>query len=187
MTRTAIPVVLGASALAIVLADLLTREYDPIAEPVSRYVNGDAGALITFAILAMAAGAALLLWRLRAAPSRIGRAALAIWAAGLLVAGVFPADPPGRWAHPSTSELVHGSAAWPAVAAFPVAALLLSRGSVLAWASLATTVIFAVYTADVMDGPSIPVGGLGAAERLMIAVNLLWMCRAARFIPAIRD
>ncbi|WP_436532970.1 DUF998 domain-containing protein [Actinoplanes sp. HUAS TT8] len=180
MTRKAVSVLSGAAALAIILADLLTPEYDPIGEPVSRYVNGDAGLLITFAILAMGLASAILLWRLRAAPSRTGRAALAVWTAGLLVAAVFPADPPGQWAHPSTSETVHGVAAWFAVLAFPAAAVLLSRARPIAWISVVTTVVFAVYTVDVMDGPSIPVGGLGLAERLMIATNLLWICLAVR-------
>lgn len=170
--------VLGAAALAITLADVLTPEYDPITEPVSRYVNGDSGWLITFAILAISIGAALLLWRRRGAGSRFGRGALALWSAGLLIAAIFPADPPGHWANPSASEMVHGIAAWIAVAAFPIGALLLSR-TVVAWFSLATTVLFVVYMVDVMDGPSIPFGGLGLAERVMIGADLLWMATAA--------
>jgi hypothetical protein len=100
---------------------------------------------------------------------------------------VFPADPPGRWDQPSVSDMVHGTAALVAFAAFPVAALMLSRavprGRPVAIGSAALTVAFAVFLADVMDGPSLGAGGaptlLGLVERVLIAVNLTWLWLAA--------
>jgi hypothetical protein len=109
---------LGVSALAIAAADVLNPQYNPLSETVSRYVNGTAGWLITVAILGIGAASAALVPLLRGP----GRWALAVWAAGVLVAGVFPADPPGRWSQPSVSEMVHGLAAWVAFAALAVTA-----------------------------------------------------------------
>lgn len=170
---------LGASAAAIVVADLVNPGYDWVAVPVSRYVNGTAGRLTTVAILGIGVASAAVVARVRGP----GRWVLAVWAAGVLVAGVFPADPHGQWATPSASDMVHGSAALLAFAAFPVAALLLSRGRrglrAVAWLSVPATAAFAVYFVDVTDGPDIGFGGLGLAERVLIAVNLVWLVMAA--------
>jgi hypothetical protein len=195
---------LGSSLVAIAAADVLNPQYNPLSEAVSRYVHGTAGWLITAAILGMGLGSAALvamLGRLTGLSigGRIGRRALAVWAAGALVASAFPADPPGRSAHPSTSELVHGMAAWVAFAAFPLAAVLLARAlsarlsarmrSGRGWlagtaaVSAVATAALVVFLADVMDGPSLGIGGvptlLGAVERLVIVANLAWLALAA--------
>src|SRR4051794_20042183 len=112
---------LGTGLVAIAVADVVNPQYSPISETISRYVNGNAGWLITVALLAIGAGSALLVGLFGRVPGgrmpggvgwRVGRGALGVWAAGVLVAGLFPADRPGQWSHPSTSELVHGMAAW---------------------------------------------------------------------------
>ncbi|MFE7563908.1 DUF998 domain-containing protein [Kitasatospora sp. NPDC057500] len=118
-----------------------------------------------------------------------------MWTAGILVAALFPADPPGHRGHPSPSELVHGNAAFLAFAALPAAALLL-RGTLtarrpglrtalnaLAVASVATTAALAVFMVDVMDGgPSLGLGGaptlLGLVERLVLAADIGWVALA---------
>lgn len=210
----AVVTMLAATAAAIAAADVLNPQYSPVSETVSRYVNGTAGWLITLAILCMGAASAVLVGQLgrltgQAAPvagasaRRIGRWALAAWAAGVLVAGVFPADPPGQWSNPSTSELVHGMSAWLAFAAFPVAALLLTRALAARWpagrlalagcaaASILTTGALAVFLADVMGGPSLGIGEtptlVGLVERLVVAANLAWLglaaVAAARSVP----
>lgn len=184
----------GVTAAAIAAADVLNPRYSPVSEVVSRYVNGTAGWLVTVAILSMGAGSAVLVALLGRLGVRRGRWALAAWAAGVLVAGVFPADPPGRWSRPSAADLVHGTAAWLAFAVFPVAAVLLT-GPLSAWwragrtglvwsaaASVLTTVVLAVFMVDVMDGPSLGAGGaptlLGLVERFAIAANLAWLALA---------
>jgi hypothetical protein len=189
LSRAAVAGLLGLTAATIAAADLLNPQYSPLSEVVSRYVNGTAGWLVTLAILSMGAASAVLLGLLRGRGTgwRAGRWALAVWTAGVLVAGLFPADPPGRWSNPSTSDMLHGTAAWLAFLAFPVAALTLSgklgaaraalRG--LAVASALATAALVVCMADVMSGPSLGVGGaptlLGLVERLLIAVDLIWL------------
>lgn len=192
LSRAAVAGLLGLTAATITAADLLNPQYSPVSEVVSRYFNGTAGWLVTLAILSMGAASAVLFVLLRGARGhgagwRAGRWALAVWTAGVLVAGVFPADPPGRWSNPSTSDMLHGTAAWLAFLAFPVAALTLSgklgaaraalRG--LAVASALTTAALVVCMADVMGGPSLGVGGaptlLGLVERLLIGVDLIWL------------
>lgn len=175
--RWGIVALLGVSAAAIVVADAINPEVDPAGEMVSRYVNFTAGWLITVALLGIGVASAGVTWLVRAGAGRI---ALGCWAVGVLVAGVFPADPPGQWDRASTSDMVHGAAAWTAFAVFPVAAVLLGRTRALRWlavVSAVTTVVFAVFMIDVMDGPSM--AGIGAVERALILVNLVWLAIAA--------
>lgn len=186
MNSTLIRSVLGVAAAAIVTADIVNPQYSPVAETVSRYVNGTAGWLITVAILGIGLASAGVVAKVRGS----ARWVLAVWAAGILVAGVFPADPPGRWSRPSVSEMVHGTAAWVALAAFPVAAVLLARAAgrrrrllgTLATASAVATAALFVVLGDVMDGPSLTVAGtpvVGLVERVVIAINLIWLAMVA--------
>ena len=204
---------LAAACAAIAATDVLNPQYSPVSEVVSRYVNGSVGWLVTLALLAIGVASAALTARLgrlsgpstgRTAARRTGRAALAVWAVGVLVAAAFPADPPGRWSRPSVSEMVHGAAAWPAFVALPVAALLLTGSLAARWpvgrtalfaataASVLTTVALAVCLVDVMDGPSLGLGSaptlVGLVERLAIAADLAWLALAATATaPRVRD
>ncbi|MFE1345393.1 DUF998 domain-containing protein [Streptomyces sp. NPDC058757] len=186
----------GTAAVAIAAADLLTPEYSPVTEVISRYVNGPAGWMVTTALCLIAGASGLLVALLRRAGApRAGRWAAGAWAAGVAVAAVFPADPPGRWSRPSTSDLVHGTAATPAFLALPVAALLLHRWLARRWtrgavalravlgASLASTVLLLVCLVDVMDGPSLGTATVptlvGLVERIAVAAALAWVALAA--------
>ncbi|MFI5530676.1 DUF998 domain-containing protein [Kitasatospora sp. NPDC051853] len=199
---------IGGGALAMVAVEGLNPRYALVSETLSRYVHGTAGGLLPLALLAVAAASGLLALRLgptagrtgRVAVGRAGRVALAVWAAGLAVAAVFPADPPGHWSRPSTAELVHGSAAFLAFTALPTAAVLLRgrllRGgpvarwprlgtalNVLVAATVSSTAVLAVFLVDVMDGgPSLGLGGaptlVGLAERLVLAADLGWVALA---------
>ncbi|MFF7814695.1 DUF998 domain-containing protein [Streptomyces sp. NPDC007945] len=187
---------IGAAVAGIVAADLLNPGYSPVTEVISRYVNGTAGWLVTTALLLVAGASGLLLALLRRAGApRAGRWAVAVWTVGVLVAGVFPADPPGRWSRPSTSDLVHGTAAAPAFLALPVAALLLHRwlarrrpgaarllraALVASWVS---TAVLLVCLVDVMDGPSLGTAAVptfvGLVERVAFGAALAWVALAA--------
>ncbi|MFC9733363.1 DUF998 domain-containing protein [Streptomyces roseolus] len=186
----------GAAVAGIAAADLLNPGYSPVTEVISRYVNGTAGWLVTAALLLIAAASGLLLALLRRAGApRAGRWAVGVWTVGVLVAGVFPADPPGRWSRPSTSDLVHGTAATPAFLALPVAALVLHRWlarrrpsaarvlrAVLV-ASCASTGALLVCLVDVMDGPSLGTAAVptvvGLVERVAFGTALAWVALAA--------
>ncbi|MEU2505839.1 DUF998 domain-containing protein [Streptomyces sp. NPDC007863] len=186
----------GAAVAGIAAADLLNPGYSPVTEVISRYVNGTAGWLVTTALLLIAGASALLLALLRRAGApRGGRWAVGVWTVGVLIAGVFPADPPGRWSRPSTSDLVHGTAATPAFLALPVAALVLHRwlarrrpGSAgvlraVLVTSLVSTVALLVCLVDVMDGPSLGTAAVptvvGLVERVAFGTALLWVALAA--------
>ncbi|MEV6248852.1 response regulator transcription factor [Streptomyces sp. NPDC051742] len=116
---------LATGALAMATLEMLNPGYDLVSETLSRYVHGTAGWLLPVGLLAAATASAVLAIRLGAGFRRTGRAALLVWTAGLLLAVLFPADPPGHWNRPSPSELVHGNAAFLAFAALPTAAVLL--------------------------------------------------------------
>ncbi|MEU9713863.1 DUF998 domain-containing protein [Streptomyces sp. NPDC047976] len=186
---------IGTGVLAMAALETLNPEYDLVSETLSRYVHGTSGWLLPAALLAIATASTILAIRLGAGTRRWGRAALVVWTAGMLVAALFPADPPGHWSSPSVSELVHGNAAFLAFAALPTAAVLL-RGtlaaerpglrtalSALTAASVTATAALAVFLVDVMDGgPSLGLGGVptlvGLAERLVIAADFGWIALA---------
>ncbi|KAA6217374.1 DUF998 domain-containing protein [Streptomyces filamentosus] len=186
---------IGAGVLAMTAVELLNPRYDLVSETLSRYVHGTAGLLLPASLLAVAAASALLTARLWGTGGRAARTALVVWTAGILVAGVFPADPPGHHHRPSPSELVHGNAAFLAFAALPTAAVLLRRALAarrprlrpaltgLAAASVLTTAALAVFLVDVMDGgPSLGFAGaptpVGLVERLVLAADLGWLVLA---------
>ncbi|ROO83217.1 uncharacterized protein DUF998 [Actinocorallia herbida] len=169
---------------AFALSDLAHPGYDPVAEPVSRYVNGAHGWLVTLGIAALSLAVAAV-----AALAGRGRVPLAWAAAGAAVAAVFPADPPGRWEAPSPSDSVHGAAAWTALILLCAAAHVVTRSlrrstgvplrALRACAAASTTglVLFAVCLADRMAlTHSAP---LGLAERLLLAAVLAWLALAA--------
>ncbi|TRV77008.1 DUF998 domain-containing protein [Streptomyces sp. 130] len=201
-TDTASPVgvrasltLIGIGALAMAALEMLNPEYDLVSETLSRYVHGTAGWLLPAALLAVGAASAVLVVRLGAGTGRAGRAALVVWTGAIMVAGLFPADPPGHWSRPSLSELVHGNAAFLAFAALPTAAVLL-RGtlaarrpalrtalSTLTVVSGTATAALAVLLVDVMDGgPSLGLGGaptlVGLVERLVLAADFGWIALA---------
>ncbi|MYS09661.1 DUF998 domain-containing protein, partial [Streptomyces sp. SID6041] len=182
-------------ALAMAALETLNPEYDLLTETLSRYVHGTAGWLLPAALLAVGAASAVLAVRLGAGTRRAGRAALVVWTAGILVAALFPADPPGHWSRPSLYELVHGNAAFLAFAALPTAAVLLhgtltarrpglrTALSTLTVASVTATAALAVCLVDVMDGgPSLGLGGaptlVGLVERLVLAADFGWIALA---------
>ncbi|MEW2587890.1 DUF998 domain-containing protein [Streptomyces virginiae] len=189
---------IGSGVLAMAVLEALNPEYDLIGETISRYVHGTAGWLLPAALLAAGAASAVLTVRLGTGAGRAGRAgraALAVWTVGILVAALFPADPPGQWGRPSPSELVHGNAAFLAFAALPTAALLLRRAlagwrpglrtalNILTAASVTATAALAVFLVDVMHGgPSLgPAGAptlVGLVERLVIAADFGWIALA---------
>ncbi|MEV4940805.1 DUF998 domain-containing protein [Streptomyces zaomyceticus] len=199
--RSAVLLALAAGWAAMIVTDVLNPRIDPISETVSRYVHGTGGWLITLALLSIGSASAVVARWLRHLPGRpaarrAARGALAVWAAGVLVAGLFPADPPGQWGHPSTSDLVHGTAALPAFLALPLAASVSLRGLMTRWptgrrallavttASALTTVALGVFLVDVMSGgPSLGIGGaptlVGLVERLAITADIAWVALAA--------
>jgi hypothetical protein len=180
------------AAVAFTLSDLVNREYSPVAETVSRFVNTDHGWLVTVGLYGFAAAAAALAL---AVHQKAHRVLFGMFAIGLLLAALFPADPPGRWANPSVAEQVHGLAAWVGLVCFNVGALLFSRRpggrsgpralkpvAIMAAVSMG---LFMVCTFDAMIFRELP-NLIGLTERLAIAADLAWMCLAAKALAAPR-
>ncbi|GAA2125741.1 DUF998 domain-containing protein [Glycomyces algeriensis] len=180
--------ILGAAALtagAFLLSDLVNREYSPVAETVSRYVNTGHGWLVSVGLYAFTIAAAALALAVR---ERAARVLFGILAVGVLLAALFPADPPGQWANPSTSEQVHGIAAWIGLVCCNIGALLFSRRRrehtalfPVAIAAAVAMALFMVCTFDAMLFRELP-NLIGLTERLAIAADLAWMCLAAKAI-----
>ncbi|MFJ2898001.1 DUF998 domain-containing protein [Streptomyces sp. NPDC087218] len=182
------------AALALTASDVVNKGYDPWVETVSRYVNLPHGWLVTVGLLGIALGSAAL--AVRAGGGGRGGWLLGFWAVCVLVAAVFPADPPGNWDRPSTADTVHGAAAWAGFLALTVAIVRLTatwrrepargagvRGLTgLAWASSAAFVLFAAAMVD--RAALTHTAPLGAAERVVIAVDLAWLALAAVTTPS---
>ncbi|CAM5467396.1 DUF998 domain-containing protein [Streptomyces narbonensis] len=191
MTKTLSLAGLAVAVFALALSDVVNRGYDPLTETVSRYVNQPHGWLVTVGLLAVAGGSAAVAVAVRAGGSGWGGRLLHFWAGCVLVAAVFPADPPGNWSRPSLSDGVHGVAAWAGFLALAIAIVRLTtvwrrdpawaskrRGlTVLAWASAAAFVLFAVAFVD--KAALTHTAPLGLAERVVIALDLAWLALAA--------
>ncbi|MFD7916594.1 DUF998 domain-containing protein [Streptomyces sp. NPDC059752] len=189
MTKTLSLAGFAVAVLAFAISDAVNRGYDPLAETVSRYVNLPHGWLVTVGLLAVAVGSEAV--AVRAVGSGRGGWLLHFWAGCVLVAAVFPADPPGNWSRPSFSDGVHGAAAWAGFLALAIAIVRLTvvwrreparasktRGlTVLAWASSVAFVLFAVALVD--KTALTHTAPLGLAERIVIAMNLAWLALAA--------
>lgn len=183
------------------VADLINPEWSPTEAMISHYVHAPRGGwLIPIGLLIIAVASATLT-RLLAAHTRGGRLGLAllgVWTVAVLVGGVFPADPPGRWDQPPTvAGTLHGVAGLIAFAVLPTAAVVLARVwrrdprwrpvagglATTAAVSVAAFGLFMIAFVDVQDGPSLAVGPwstvVGLAERVMLWADLGWLAVAA--------
>ncbi|GII32350.1 DUF998 domain-containing protein [Planotetraspora mira] len=180
---------LGACAVAFAVSDVVNREMSPVAEVVSRFVNTHAGWLVTVGMYGLAlASAVFTVGVARTRASRTGSWLFGIWSAGLLLAAVFPADPPGRWDDPSVSETIHGLAAWVALLAFLAAAVLLTRrwrrepgmpGALTAVTAAVVLgmILFVITMVDVMGARALP-SVIGLTERIVLAADVAWIAVA---------
>jgi hypothetical protein len=183
--------------IAILLLHFAQPELSPLDEAVSYYVHGAHGWLMTVGLVAIGAGSMALAVGLsqvfEGRQARVGIALLAVWSIGTILGGVFAADPPGNWERPpSLSGAIHGVSAMVALAAFPVAAILISRqfphvpalqpaaaaARLLANASIISYVAFMGSLVPVFVRPGPPVL-FGLTERILLAVYAAWLCVAA--------
>lgn len=170
------------SVVALVLLDLLNLG-DPVLNPVehmaSYFVHGRAGWLIVVVDVGCAIAAFAL------APQVRWRAAVIVFGAGMLVAGLVPTQPFGQWDHQSLATLVHGLGGWAAFSAIPVAAWLLRR-DVPAWPGAVAAVLVVLLMAGTVDlvgdGPDHLGYVAGLVERLLLVAELAWLVLAARAV-----
>ena len=198
----------GCFVTAVIALHLLQPGLSPLHEAVSYYVHGAHGWLLTLGLLAWGLGSVALLAGLAVTTKGIAGktvlSGLAIWSLGVLLGGVFPADPPGRWdSPPSTAGLIHGNAALLAFVALPISALVLARRLrrspewhrvagmlyVVAVASGLSLLGFFMSLVPVIISPG-PPKLIGLTERVLLAVYVAWLGVAAigiLNIPAYRD
>jgi hypothetical membrane protein len=156
-------------------------------------VHGASGWLLTLGLIAWRLGSLAVVAALArsSVPGRwatAGRWLLGVWGVGVLLGGIFPADPPGRWsAPPSIAGMIHGNAALLAFLALPLGALALARGFrederwlashgvylALAFAALLSFGLFMASLAPVFVRPGPPIL-LGLCERVLLLSYAAW-------------
>jgi hypothetical membrane protein len=179
--------------VAVLALHLLQPGLDPRKEAVSYYVHGPFGWLLTIGLIALGIGSLCLVFALAQTLdgrwSGTGRWLVGVWGVGVLLGGVFRADPPGRWSEPaSLPGLIHGNAAMVAFLALPLAAFCLAtafrqdeqwrREAPVLWglavAAGTSLVVFMASLAPVFVRPGPPIL-LGLSERVLLAVYAGWL------------
>jgi len=174
------------ASVVTVLAALhgLRPDVDVLVQPISAYARGPYSGMFAAALAVWGGSAWLIeaaLWR-RA--SRLDRALLTLFGAGLVVAAVFPMDvpfPPDEWTvkRLSCSGVVHITAASVSSLVFPVVAVRLSPRLGAARGLRITAAFSAVAAAAVFSLPFIDVRYFGLAQRAFAALVLAWLIRAS--------
>ena len=189
------PAVAGVATFigAVLALHLLQPGLDPANEAVSYYVHGPFGWVLTIGLIALGIGSLCLVFDLaRAVDGRwsgTGRWLVGVWGVGVLLGGVFRADPPGRWSEPpSLAGMIHGNAAMLAFVALPLGAFCLAttfrqndqwrRDATLMWglavAAGTSLIVFMASLAPVFVRPGPPIL-LGLSERVLLAVYAVWL------------
>jgi hypothetical membrane protein len=182
-------------AAAILALHVVQPKLSPLQEAVSYYVHGRRGWLLTLGLLPLGIGSLALAIALgvQKARRRTGLVLLATWSVGVIVGGIFTADPPGSWDQPpSAAGTIHGIAAMIAFAALPAAAVILTRGfrhdarwhplqrtlNLLSVAVVSSYVAFMASLTPVFVRPGPPIL-LGLTERILIVASLAWLTAVA--------
>ena len=171
----------------------LQPQLNPVNEVVSYYVHGAWGWLLTVGLIGLGIGSLALtigVGRAVVGPGvRAGWWLLAIWSIGVLLSGIFAADPPGNWDRPpSRAGMIHGNAALIAILTLPIAALVLARsfrhdlqwrrkGTLLLILAVATVLSMGAFMTSlvpVIVSPG-PPWLLGFTERILLGVYVVWL------------
>jgi hypothetical membrane protein len=179
--------------MVVIALHILQPGLDPRTEAVSYYVHGPFGWLLTVGLIALGIGSlSLVVGLVRTLVGRwagTGRWLVCIWGAGVLLGGVFRADPAGHWNEPpSLAGMIHGNAAMLAFMALPIGALFLARTFQqderwrrearllrgLAFAAGMSLILFMASLVPVFVRPGPPVL-LGLSERVLLAVYAGWL------------
>jgi hypothetical protein len=176
-----------AAFTGLLVEHVLRPDYDPLSRHVSEYAVGRYHGVMTTAFVSLACGSAALLADLArtlpaSARSTGGLTCLGIWAGAIVVAAVFPTDlsgPDGQPVHRTTRGTIHGLAGIVGFASLPLAGLLLERRFRRdpAWRARArpSTTLGALTCVVLGLGLASPGRRKGAAERLLIAVDMAWL------------
>lgn len=178
----------GFSAIAITLLHGLQPGLDPLVHPISEYVHGEFGFLMTATFFSqslgsLALGVCVIRQRLNQRRALVGSALLMVSAAGAAVAGVFPADLASPV--PQTSAgMIHAAAGLVRFLSLAIALPLLSSALAKhlrfqkvsrALTSLATLFVI-TFLVSIFALANI--GWFGLGQRGFIAILLIWMSLA---------
>lgn len=168
-----------------------TPDSNALSEPFSYYyVHGHHGWLLTIGLVALGIGSlALSVALAQCVTSRVGPRGLAIFGFAVIVAGIFPADPWWPWKQePSLPAVLHGGAAFVAMAAFASTAIPLMRAlrRDAGWDRVAPF-FYVIVTAGVIGlvGAVVSLTAklapqvLGLTERLAIGAGVAWLALVA--------
>jgi hypothetical protein len=180
-------------SVAVLALHLLQPGFDPLNAAVSYYVHGPFGWLLTIGLIALGIGSLCLVFDLAHSLdgrwSGTGRWLVGVWGVGVLLGGIFRADPPGRWSEPpSLAGMIHGNAAMLAFVALPLGAFCLAtafrqdeqwrREATVLWglavAAGTSLIAFMASLAPVFVRPGPPIL-LGLSERVLLAVYAGWL------------
>ncbi len=188
--------------VAVVLLPFLRPEYSSVDDPISRLLIGPYGYVQSAALFAAGLGSFALAVGIRRATrgsrgSRLGSALIALWALGIVLAGIVPTDTEG---HPTGAAIaLHGMGVGLAFVSGPAGMLVLSgifarhaRWSsfyplslALGFAALVGLIDLVVVATGVSDlvealGPvARSFGGYGVIQRMFVGTVILWMILAA--------
>jgi hypothetical protein len=182
-------IALGSATFAMLTLHAVQRTLNPLEQPVSFYIHGDHGWLLTFALSCFGAAAVAVAFARREAHEQRGTSfSLIVFGAGMILAGIVPSD---RWfpweASPSASGLTHAAAAVfsPPLMLVPMFNDMQRNGwrcrrvKVLCIVAYFTGLIasaFALAIGFVLDGPP-PLIGLW--ERVLALGGATWLAAAA--------
>lgn len=169
-------VLLVASALGLASLHWLEPSYDPSQRTLSEYALSASALMFTLALLALAAGSALVLRAVWADWHR-RRWLVLVWVVGTVVVAFVPTDPGGG---PSTATgLVHGLCATAGIGSLLLAEVASAIGD-----SRVRVASAAAATIGLVGLAASPIIGFGWAERIVVGVHIAWLLAVSYAEPA---
>jgi hypothetical protein len=178
------------ATIAMVTLHLLQRRLDPFEEPVSFYIHGDYGWLLTIALYCFGVSAVVVAVALRSEKhERLASLSLTIFGVGMLLAGAAPSDRWFPWEAPATpSGLVHAAAAVfspPVLLVSMVAYARRSSGrqrrfSVFLAVVYTTGLVASALALGIGLARAAPPPLIGLAERVLALTGVIWLAIMAK-------
>lgn len=169
-------------AISVAVLHFLRPEYDPATRFISEFAVGPYGYLMTIAFFALGLGSLALSFGIAGVSpasrkSRTGTSLMGLWGAGVMVAGIFPADLTGS--PETTSGSIHNAASIVSFLVLIAGAILFPLGMrrdarwqasrrLLLGLAFAVLAGFLVFIAMQGTAP-------GIGQRIFIALVLLWL------------
>ena len=182
-------IALSSAMFAMFTLHAVQRTLDPLSQPISFYVHGDHGWLLTFALYCFGAAAVAVAFAGREGQEKRETSySLVVFGAGMVLAGIVPSD---RWfpweAPPSASGIIHATAA-----VFSPPVLLISMFNHMQrdrrrWRRIKVLCIATYFTGLITSACALAIGFLldspppliGLSERVLALGSASWLAVAA--------